>query len=238
METNQFLQRLSTTPPPVSDGDIKKLEQFVDHYPWCGIAHQLLLEAIYLSGNEHIQPHLAKAAIYVVSRSRLHQRMQEIKVQQSPASTDSIPEENYITLDLGEPEEKNETIRQPAVKIMPVVPAHTTAPMPAVPGSEYFSAADLSNVEPGDDAVGRFIAEKPKIKPLSSSLLGVEALPTPKFKSYALEDMVTETLAKIYADQGLYTLAIGTYEKLSLLEPKKSAYFAALIRTLKSKSKF
>jgi hypothetical protein len=45
--------------------------------------------------------------------------------------------------------------------------------------------------------------------------------------------MVTETLAKIYADQGLYTRAIDVYEKLSLREPKKSAYFAVLIQNLK-----
>jgi hypothetical protein len=51
---------------------------------------------------------------------------------------------------------------------------------------------------------------------------------------YAPEDMVTETLAKIYTEQGLYTRAIDIYEKLSLREPKKSIYFADLIQNLKN----
>jgi hypothetical protein len=47
------------------------------------------------------------------------------------------------------------------------------------------------------------------------------------------DEIVTETLAKIYAEQGSYLKAISTYEKLSLRHPEKSAYFAALIEKLK-----
>lgn len=47
------------------------------------------------------------------------------------------------------------------------------------------------------------------------------------------DEIVTETLAKIYAEQGSILKAISTYEKLSLRHPEKSAYFAALIENLK-----
>lgn len=47
------------------------------------------------------------------------------------------------------------------------------------------------------------------------------------------EDLVTETLAKIYALQGNISKAVRAYEILSLKFPQKSAYFATLIQNIK-----
>ena len=49
------------------------------------------------------------------------------------------------------------------------------------------------------------------------------------------DDMVSEELAEIYINQGLYTQAIDTYRKLSLLNSEKSIYFAGLIAQLERK---
>ncbi|MBR2975585.1 MAG: hypothetical protein IKC57_01920 [Alistipes sp.] len=43
------------------------------------------------------------------------------------------------------------------------------------------------------------------------------------------EELVSEDLAEIYLNQGLYEAAIDTYRKLSLLNSEKSVYFAGLI---------
>ena len=45
-------------------------------------------------------------------------------------------------------------------------------------------------------------------------------------------DLYTETLARIYADQGYYEQAKHIYSKLILAYPEKNAYFAALIENL------
>ena len=48
-------------------------------------------------------------------------------------------------------------------------------------------------------------------------------------------DMVSEELAEIYLNQGLYEQAIDTYRKLSLVNSKKSIYFAELIEEISKK---
>ncbi|HET9824257.1 MAG TPA: hypothetical protein VFP87_02920 [Chitinophagaceae bacterium] len=47
-------------------------------------------------------------------------------------------------------------------------------------------------------------------------------------------EVVTETMAEVWAKQGNKEKAIETYNKLSLLNPDKSAYFASLVDQLKN----
>jgi tetratricopeptide (TPR) repeat protein len=52
-------------------------------------------------------------------------------------------------------------------------------------------------------------------------------------KSNTNSQIVTEAMAEVFAMQGKYTKAIEVYEKLSLINPAESAYFAAKILQLK-----
>jgi tetratricopeptide (TPR) repeat protein len=83
------------------------------------------------------------------------------------------------------------------------------------------------NAEDISSLIDRFIESEPRIVPSKTEFYS----PVTQAKRSVMEDedLVSETLAKIYFQQGNYTKAITSYQKLSLLFPEKLDYFAALI---------
>lgn len=62
-----------------------------------------------------------------------------------------------------------------------------------------------------------------------------EAIQTLAEKSNTEDEILTETMAEVLVQQGKREKAVEVYEKLSLSNPSKSAYFAAKIEHLKQK---
>lgn len=84
--------------------------------------------------------------------------------------------------------------------------------------------------------IERFIETEPKIaKPKKTEFFN----PINKARESAEEDLslTTETLAKIYLQQGNSSKALKAYEHLSLKFPEKSAYFASQIEKIKEQLK-
>lgn len=92
---------------------------------------------------------------------------------------------------------------------------------------ENETASDSASKE---DLINQFIATEPRIVPSKAEFYS----PVNQAKKSIAEhdDIVSETLAKIYFNQGNLLKAHSSYQKLSLLHPEKSSYFAALIQEI------
>jgi len=79
--------------------------------------------------------------------------------------------------------------------------------------------------------INQFIENQPKIKP-KAEFYSAENMARKSIKDS--EDIVTETLAKVYAAQGNIAKAKSIYNQLILKNPEKKSYFASLIKDLSS----
>ena len=79
------------------------------------------------------------------------------------------------------------------------------------------------------DLIEQFIKDKPKLKPISSTdntNIAVESITEN-------ENLMTETLARVYLEQKQYDKAIKAFKILSLKYPEKSSFFADRIKAIK-----
>jgi len=81
-----------------------------------------------------------------------------------------------------------------------------------------------------DEIISRFIETEPRIKPSKAQFYSPVKMAKQSLEEHS--DLVSETLAGIFAQQGNLPKAIEMYKKLMLLNPEKSAYFASLIEKL------
>jgi len=238
MDTNSFYETYINAGPSdlASRGYI--LQETVRQHPWFSLARLLLFKSLCGLGGEAYLSESERTAAYVYSRSQLFNILEEAKKQQL-----ALGDEEFFTLDLTQDIEKDET---PATEQEPVsthmdplkeIVLEDTQPRVFMVGADYFGKAEMDTVSLDVSApIDRFISEKPRFTQVlrrTGDDVDTREQETPP--TLVDDEFVTETLARIYAEQGYYKLAIACYSKLILLYPKKSAYFAALAQEIKLK---
>ena len=116
-------------------------------------------------------------------------------------------------------EEVHAPVQKPISKPVPEMQVETHEP-------EAEHESHLSD----DELIEKFLLEDPKIVPSKAEFYS----PVNQAKKSVMDhdDVVSETLAKIYLLQGNTRKARWCYQRLMLLHPEKSAFFAALLKEI------
>lgn len=248
MNSQQF-SKFIKDPDFASDQNPGLLEDMVARFPYCQSGQLLLACNYYATDSAQYTNQLKKAAVYAGDRSilkvlvglALKVRLQKVNARsefRKPLSLiPTAPAEQVI-----QPEPESRSIENAAMAYERM----TQEELLAIVKTRLAEIADSAShfLEPPShlpertssvtkkSLIEKFIREEPRIsKPKAVFFNPIESAIRSNFDE---EEIVSETLAILYAQQGNKQKAIHVYEKLSLYNQEKSRFFAAQIEKLSS----
>lgn len=220
MNKNQFIQYLKR-PDQLDQSTALELKEMIDSYPYFPIIRILYLYNLKNINSYKFEQELSKHAIFIPDRKALFRLLSfPIKHEEGfellPYDEDSIKELLEVPETPGEP-------RKDEFDYLTTDVFRLIEDQPELAQPEKTVTHDL---------IEQFIQGGASIQPKDESVRGVGEKLLEQSNSIG-EEMITETLAKVYMRQGLYVEALKSYEKLILKFPEKNSYFAGQIENVK-----
>ena len=225
MQSVQFI-KLIRNPHNIHKEDLLGLNNLCQEYPYCASLHKLRLKALNQAGSEKYNNELKMTAAISGNRTLLFEYITK----------------NSTTF------HKNEVVKHIITKPKEILQLGKPLKFDESEKHSFKEWLKLTHFKPIDRNDN--LDEKTRLKPTEKTTKIVNFITASKNKELpkkeffsptnsALEsltennNLMTETLAKVYLEQGHYEKAITAYEILSLKYPQKSSLFANQIKAIK-----
>lgn len=243
MDKERF-QYIINNPQLINDDDIEMLSSLVDTYPYFTIAQVLLAVGYDLKEDKKLNKQLRLAAAMSPDRNSLRHLLADTKEKKN---TCDLPDEfgndsqqlldSIVIPEIDLNKSQEELSREMALleeKRKSLDELKNLIEQRIIELEREKEVADkedktLSKTE----IIDKFIAENPQISRPKQEFYN--PMTVAQASVVDKENIISETLATIYLNQGYVEKAISVYQKLSLKNPEKSVYFAELIEKAKNK---
>ncbi len=243
MDKERF-QYIINNPQLINDDDIEMLSSLVATYPYFTIAQVLLAVGYDLKEDKKLNKQLRLAAAMSPDRNSLRHLLADTKEKKN---TCDLPDEfgndsqqlldSIVIPEIDLNKSQEELSREMALleeKRKSLDELKNLIEQRIIELEREKEVADkedktLSKTE----IIDKFIAENPQISRPKQEFYN--PMTVAQASVVDKENIISETLATIYLNQGYVEKAISVYQKLSLKNPEKSVYFAELIEKAKNK---
>tara|TARA_B100000953_G_scaffold276846_1_gene251271 strand:- start:827 stop:1519 length:693 start_codon:yes stop_codon:yes gene_type:complete len=222
---NQKLIANIQNPMEIGKREIADMRISLQAFPYFTSMQLLFTKGLYNTDSISYNLQLRKAAAYAGDRRLLFQLITE-----NVKEIEQIPEIKIEPKEL----EKKEKTQAPEKELEIGKPLEFTE-KETHSFAEWLALTKTKRIERTEEKeetlIDKFIETEPRInKPKRAEFFSSEQ--SAKESLIENDEIVTETLARVYLEQAHYDKAIAAYEKLSLKFPQKSSFFATQIKLI------
>ena len=245
MNKDEFIGFLQNT-EGLDNNSLDNLNGLISEFPYCQSTRILYTLNLFKEKNIKYDSELKTTAIYVSNRGLLKKQIDRLALNMIlpvHSNEESLTKHKKVE---PEKETKEKNIPEKPIEDKPIENTEDDSSSLAevksiierhlkeledenelIKSSEKESKKKPKRAKPKDKIIDEFIKNEPSISRPKAEFYD----PVSKAKESVVdnENIVSETLADIFYDQGHLQKAIKIYQKLSLKYPEKSSYFAALI---------
>ena len=222
----------------LTNDSVNQLTEIIKDFPYCQSARILLTTILFREQNIHYESELKTTAIYTGNRGvlRKHINQRGKKEDLIVLPDEQIQEAAVKTNDDKEKTEVKTGSADSFGEVRKIVEEHITEIEAETQQQSSYELKETLPKKSKSDLIDEFIKKEPGITRQKTAFFN--PVKVARMSIVDEENIISETLAKIYMDQGLFEKAINTYKKLSLKFPEKSTYFAALIEKAEKELEF